>query len=181
MSWPITITRIIPCNSIDAHHDSRERQKREKRLCNFDFEVEVRVRELGHCLNPLKWSTKPPELRRKKDIGLVQPPDITSFCLFHGPSLPRNPEHLHRSHPSRSGSGTGENDRRSRGRGAGSSAGQREQRYDGKLKERCTQSPHSFSFHAPDAEWPRSETYAAEDVARKAVREVSARPDMERS
>lgn len=181
MSWPITITRIIPCNSIEALHDSHERQKRQKRLCHFDFEVEVWVRELGHCLNPLKWSTKPPELRRKRDTGLVQPPDITPFCLFHDSPLRRNLEHLRRSNPSRSSSGTGGNDHRSRGRGAESSAGRREQLYYGDLKERRTQSPRSFSFHTPDAEWPRSETYAAEDVARKAVRKVGARPDLERS
>lgn len=82
-SFPVSVTRIISQKHyryLERHHHSAL-----YRLLHFDFEVEVRLRQLGHRLHIFDSSSKPPGERFKKDYGDPMPSEHFAFCVCCAP------------------------------------------------------------------------------------------------
>lgn len=87
LNSPLTITREVNAEEIDEilagkkWSSSYGRHVLRKYL-HFDFDVEVRLREIGWGFwNLFKSSSKPPEIRAKNDHGKPLPPDKIHFCV----------------------------------------------------------------------------------------------------
>lgn len=86
---PITIVRLVKVRKIrsilDQDVDQNQKDERLQPYLHFDFEVDARVRELGHWVNFFKRASKPPDIRVKGDSGTPLPSDRTAFCVICQP------------------------------------------------------------------------------------------------
>ncbi|KAF2402558.1 hypothetical protein EJ06DRAFT_345557 [Trichodelitschia bisporula] len=80
ISLPVTITRVVEVGKIEELF-RKGRHRELDRYLHFDFTAEVRVRELGRCVNFFTRSAVPPDIRFKKDSGEPLPADLYAFCV----------------------------------------------------------------------------------------------------
>lgn len=85
INHPLTIAREVDAESIDElmlQKDSPHALRELRRYLHFDFDVEIRLREIGWSFwGMFKSSSKPPELRAKNDSGKPLPVDRSKFCV----------------------------------------------------------------------------------------------------
>ena len=86
MTCPLTVTREVDAGIID--HILRRRQPTSeglhelRRYLHFDFDVEIRLREIGWGFMSLfRSSSQPPEIRARNDSGKPLNPDRSRFCV----------------------------------------------------------------------------------------------------
>ncbi|KAK5662641.1 hypothetical protein OQA88_8556 [Cercophora sp. LCS_1] len=84
INYPLTITREVDADIIDnlLNQDTSYSVQELRRYLHFDFDVEVRLREIGWGFWGLfKSSSQPPEIRARNDSGKPLPPDRSKFCV----------------------------------------------------------------------------------------------------
>ncbi|KAK0624179.1 hypothetical protein B0T14DRAFT_602581 [Immersiella caudata] len=84
IDYPLTIAREVDAEEIDAilNQGPSCGLSELRRYLHFDFDVEVRLREIGWGFWRLfKSSSKPAEIRAKNDWGKPLPPDKSKFCV----------------------------------------------------------------------------------------------------
>jgi hypothetical protein len=77
--FSITIIREESVKKIDL---IKQFPKKIYPYLRFEFEVEIRLRELGWCRNFFKPASIPPDIRSKTDSGQPLPPDRAKFCIM---------------------------------------------------------------------------------------------------
>ncbi|KAK3376360.1 hypothetical protein B0T24DRAFT_618521 [Lasiosphaeria ovina] len=84
MNCPITVTREVDAELIDhiLSQDPSYGHYELRRYLHFDFDVEVRLREIGRGFwGMFKSASQPPEIRARNDPGRPLPPDQSKFCV----------------------------------------------------------------------------------------------------
>ncbi|KAK4207544.1 hypothetical protein QBC37DRAFT_355104 [Rhypophila decipiens] len=86
LNSPLTVTREVSADEIDdilnGNGASSYGRHVLRKYLHFDFDVEVRLREIGRgFLNLFKSSSKPPEIRAKSEHGKPLPTDKFQFCV----------------------------------------------------------------------------------------------------
>lgn len=89
ISFPITVTRILRVGDVERwmkqEDETNDLMSSLKKSLHFDFEIETRIRELGHCINFFKRSSEPVDIRAKSDTGVPPHSELFAFCLFCDP------------------------------------------------------------------------------------------------
>ncbi|KAK4160282.1 hypothetical protein QBC43DRAFT_373207 [Cladorrhinum sp. PSN259] len=84
MTCPLTVTREVDAENIDhiLRHQTSDGLHELRRHLHFDFDVEVRLREIGWGFMSLfRSSSQPPEIRAQNDSGKPLHPDRSKFCV----------------------------------------------------------------------------------------------------
>ncbi|KAK4450571.1 hypothetical protein QBC34DRAFT_76480 [Podospora aff. communis PSN243] len=84
INYPLTVAREVDAEEIDSilSRGPMWGLSDLRRYLHFDFDVEVRLREIGWGFWRLfKSSSKPAEIRAKNDWGKPLPPDKSKFCV----------------------------------------------------------------------------------------------------
>ncbi|KAK3385942.1 hypothetical protein B0H63DRAFT_189659 [Podospora didyma] len=84
LNCPLTVTREVDGAVIDdiLNHEPSYGSSELRRYLHFDFDVEVRLREIGRGFwGMFKSSSKPPEIRARNDSGKPLPPDRSQLCV----------------------------------------------------------------------------------------------------
>ncbi|KAK0710507.1 hypothetical protein B0T21DRAFT_427777 [Apiosordaria backusii] len=89
MTCPVTVKREVDTALIDSilksnkkGHKNEEGPRELRRYLHFDFDVEVRLREIGWGFMGLFRSpSQPPEIRARNDSGKPLCPDRAKFCV----------------------------------------------------------------------------------------------------
>ncbi|KAK0648386.1 hypothetical protein B0T16DRAFT_444453, partial [Cercophora newfieldiana] len=84
INYPLTIAREVDAEEIDniLNRGPMCGLSELRRYLHFDFDVEVRLREIGWGFWSLfKSSSKPPEVRAKNDFGKPLASDKSKFCV----------------------------------------------------------------------------------------------------
>ncbi|KAK0713411.1 hypothetical protein B0T26DRAFT_804227 [Lasiosphaeria miniovina] len=84
MNCPITVTREVDAELIDhiLSQDPSYGHYELRRYLHFDFDVEVRLREIGRGFwGMFKSASQPAEIRARNDSGRPLPPDRSKFCV----------------------------------------------------------------------------------------------------